>query len=563
MAVAEQAAHVEKRKFNPLQLVPYILILGLAAYLYRGAIQWWYFEWTMDGSYYAHAVFIPFFVGAMFWKDRERLRRIPLERSWWGILPLFLSALLVVYAKRGEVTVVLSFSFMFYVIGASLIMAGGRFTRAIFLPLVFIFSVIPVIPNRVFSVAAFPIQMTSTKLAAFFLNLFGFSVERFGTSIKMESYRMEVEVACSGFKTLIGLLSFAGAFAYLVEGALWKRWFIFLIAAPLSILINGVRITLIGIVGELFSTNAAHSFHDYSGFIVLVLGFMFLFSLARIIKCQSFIGIPLEDTPVNDSRKPTGTGIKETTDDQNGKLEGEPALQTNAQIILAEDKYGPVRSATLAPMARGAYMMAACLGIMCLVQGSVRPMKADFPMLTSKDVPANLENGWQQDGPDVPITPVVQQTLQPDSYLDRNYRNLDGNGNINLFITGGNSRHTFHDPHDCFMGSGFLIKDLPVIKVNTTAGLISVQVSQVENPTTREKSLLMFLYVVDGRPENTIAGVETKTAIHSILGISSRPFYFVRFRQLGMGVDDVHRKQIISFISSVWPHIAPHVLEPK
>ena len=36
-------------------------------------------------------------------------------------------------------------------------------------------------------------------------------------------------------------------------------------------------------------------FHDYSGFIVLILAFTFLFNFARILKCERFLGIPLND----------------------------------------------------------------------------------------------------------------------------------------------------------------------------------------------------------------------------------------------------------------------------
>ena len=105
---------------------------------------------------------------------------------------------------------------------------------------------------------------------------------------------MAVELPCSGFKTLLSLLTFSAAFAYLVEAPAWKRWTLFLTTAPLSLFINGLRIALIGVVGELVSTRAAQIFHDYSGFIVLILAFTFLFNFARILKCERFLGVPLD-----------------------------------------------------------------------------------------------------------------------------------------------------------------------------------------------------------------------------------------------------------------------------
>jgi len=62
----------------------------------------------------------------------------------------------------------------------------------------------------------------------------------------MESYALNVELPCSGFKTLIGLLAFSAAFSYVVEGPIRKRWLLFLSSAPLAVLVNAVRIALIG-----------------------------------------------------------------------------------------------------------------------------------------------------------------------------------------------------------------------------------------------------------------------------------------------------------------------------
>src|SRR5262249_33822933 len=150
-----------------------------------------------------------------------------------------------------------------------------------------------------------------TQIATLLLNLLTLHAAREGTMIQMDSYKMAVEGACSGFKTLISLLTFSAAFAYLVEGAVWKRWALFLLTAPLRLLINALRITFIGIVGELISTKAAQTFHDWSGFIVLILAFTILFNLARLLNCESFLGIPLED---EDPKKKTDAEAVPTED---------------------------------------------------------------------------------------------------------------------------------------------------------------------------------------------------------------------------------------------------------
>ena len=61
-------------KANRLALgLPYIAAIALAVLLYSRTFAWWYYEWTAPGSFYAHAMFVPFFVGIMLWRNRETL----------------------------------------------------------------------------------------------------------------------------------------------------------------------------------------------------------------------------------------------------------------------------------------------------------------------------------------------------------------------------------------------------------------------------------------------------------------------------------------------------------
>jgi len=119
------------------------------------------------------------------------------------------------------------------------------------------------------------------------------AVRHEGNMIYLEHYILFVDVPCSGFKLLLTLLTFSSAFAYLTDTTLFKRWSLFLISLPLSVLVNSIRIALIGIVGEAGGSSAATTFHDWSGMISLVLCAALLFSLAKALKCKTFAGHPI------------------------------------------------------------------------------------------------------------------------------------------------------------------------------------------------------------------------------------------------------------------------------
>ncbi len=521
-------------------------ILALAAFVFWDAIKWWQFEWTKNGTYYAHGVFIPFFVAAMLWRDRERILRVPLSRCWWGLIPVALSILLVVYSHKAEVDSVLSVSFMLFLFGAVMIVGGKAFTKVVGFPVAFLLTMIPIFPNQVVGIAAFPIQMASAKLAATCLNVLGFDSVRVGTQILMEHYRFNVEAACSGFKTLLGLMSFAGAFAYLVEGAVFKRWILFLVSAPLAVIINGVRIMLVGLVGELVSTPAAEVFHDYSGFIVLILGFMVLFSMAKWLKCDSFFGMPLQDAPKGTSAP---VAASEPTE---GDLSA---------------KYGRKRLGSAAMAAPGLIAIVVLLAGGAIAKAlSPPPVSQPHLIMQPTEVPVVLANGaWKRLGDsDIPITKIVQKTLEPDTYLDRNYLGSPPKGGlINLFISGGASRHTFHDPHDCFTGSGYALRDLRVESVKTDVGTVKVQVSEATELKSKVKSLLMFVFIVDGDLIHQISSVHLRLFAQTFTGSSGRPFYFVRFRQLAEGMEPERVEEMRDFIKAVWPTLAPKMMSEK
>ena len=265
-----------------------LLLLALA----WPVLRWWYWEWTKPESYYAHAPIIPVLVGVMLWHRREALRRIGL-RPCPAALALVVPALtLLVLSTKLEMEAVESASFLLAITGGVWLVCGTAFVRAAAFPLLFLWLMAP-LPGPVLNDATLHIQMLSTVLANKILHLMTFGTTLDGNIIHMENFTLFVDVPCSGFKLLLSFFTFSAAFAYLVDGAPGRRLALFLLSLPLSVLVNGVRIALIGVVGECVGTDAAHVFHDWSGLITLVLGFTALFSLAKVFGCRKLAGLPL------------------------------------------------------------------------------------------------------------------------------------------------------------------------------------------------------------------------------------------------------------------------------
>ncbi len=528
--------------------LPFVAALALIGLLYWGTFSWWWVEWTMPGSFYAHSVFVPFFVAVMVYRNRERLAAARWQPSWFGLPLVALAMVVLLVAQRSGVTVIQSLSFVLLLFGSALLLLGVARSRILLFPLLFVMMMMPLVPDQLINGIAFPIQITSAKIATSLLNLITLHSVREGTMIQMENYKMAVELPCSGFKTLVSLLTFSAAFAYLVEGALWKRWLLFLMTAPLSLFINAMRITFIGIVGELVSARAAATFHDWSGFISLIIAFLFLFNFARLIRCERFLGIPLNEE-------------EEKRDQEAAKAppaEAAPAAPAWWQPILAwRPDGGKMRRVTPYILAINAVLLAT-LAVQSIALKPVKPL----PPIATVQVPREFAvDGvtWKVNARDPLLDRLpksIQEVLNPTRVINRDYNGSDG-GMIQVFITAGNGRKVFHDPHTCSLGSDAILQDIGVIPIATSKGVVSVQESHYKRTGSNDEYEVMFCYVVEGKVVQSTTGVRNSMIMQTLLGDSGKPSYFFRITQRVAGTSEARRQQMTQFIQGMWEQVGP------
>lgn len=269
--------------------LPFVGALALLATLTRPLLQDWYWEWTAPESYYAHAPLIPVIVALMFWHRREGLKSVPKAPCWGALLVLVPSLALYVFASKSFALALMSLSFLLVVWSGVWATLGTKFVRAFWFPLGFLLLMAP-LPGPLLNDATLRLQMTSTAFADKILHAMLFNTTLQGNVIQMDNFSLFIDVPCSGFKLLLSLLTFSAAFAYLVDGTRKRRIALLILSVPLALLVNSVRIALIGVVGECVGAPAAHVFHDWSGILTLVLGFTALFSVAKGFGCRTFAG---------------------------------------------------------------------------------------------------------------------------------------------------------------------------------------------------------------------------------------------------------------------------------
>ena len=266
---------------------------ALLAYIALPAIRFWYWEWTKPETYYGHAVFVPFIIAAIIWVKRKEITAAGITPNLTAGVGVAAGLAILVFAAKIQTEALLSLGLLMTLSFAAWTVLGTRAIKGpLLFPLIFAWLMAP-LPGPLLNDATQGLQRFSTVGATTLLKLTMFHPRQDGNLIHMDNYTLNVDVPCSGFKLLLTLLTFSSTFSYLTDGPAWRRWVIFLVSLPLSILVNSIRIMMIGVSGEIAGASVAHAFHDWSGLISLVLCAVLLFSFAKAMKCKTFAGLPL------------------------------------------------------------------------------------------------------------------------------------------------------------------------------------------------------------------------------------------------------------------------------
>ncbi len=267
--------------------IPALICLVLSALLYMPTFQSWYHAWMAEESYYSHGILIPVISLFIIWLKRNEIASKIVQPDMLGYLLILPSLMIVVLMNWAGGTSVQGFTFPIFIGGIVILLFGRAIAKSAVFPIGYLYFMC-VLPGFLLVLLSFRIQVLSTIVATSMLRGLTIDAYREGVSIVLPNIEVLVGAPCSGFRLLISLFAFSTLFVYLKEGPTWGKIGLIVVTLPLSVLLNSIRIALIAIVGEFMGSDAMHAFHDYSGYIMLLLAFISLSLLSRLFKCQKF-----------------------------------------------------------------------------------------------------------------------------------------------------------------------------------------------------------------------------------------------------------------------------------
>lgn len=248
------------------------LLIGFA---YADSLAYLVQEW-IENDNYSHGFFIPVIVGLLIWWRRDQVTAAGIAPSWWGVAVLLLGAGCFVIGELTTLYVVMHLSLWLVLVGLVLAAIGPRATWELAFPLGYLLTMFP-LPQMLQQSLSSSLQLVSSAFGVGCLQLIGVTAYREGNVIDLGPIQLQVVEACSGLRYLFPLTSLALLCGYLFQDRFWKRAVLVLSAIPLAILLNGVRIGIIGVLVEWQGRGAAEGFmHAFEGWIVFVLSFAIL-----------------------------------------------------------------------------------------------------------------------------------------------------------------------------------------------------------------------------------------------------------------------------------------------
>jgi exosortase D (VPLPA-CTERM-specific) len=219
---------------------------------------------------YSFGYMIPFVTLYLLWQKRGSLMAISFSGSWVGTVLVLLALLLLWIGKLATLGTIVQYAFLMSVVGLTLSYTGWSAFRVIAMPLVILAFMVP-LPNYFLRELSQVLQLLSSQIGVLIIRAFGISVYLEGNVIDLGALKLQVVEACSGLRYLIPLMAIGFIACYLFRAPFWKRAVLFLSTIPITVLMNSVRIGLIGILVEYFGKSMAEGFlHDFEGWVVFM-----------------------------------------------------------------------------------------------------------------------------------------------------------------------------------------------------------------------------------------------------------------------------------------------------
>lgn len=386
---------------------------------------------------YSHGPLIPLISLYLFLRELRRMPPPgPARMIWPGLLVIVLGLAVAALGNMMRIPDIVTYAFIIWVGGVVLAMFGWERGRLHMLPVVHLVFMLP-LPQILYWKLTIFLQGVSSELGVWFVSLAGVAVYLEGNVIDLGVMKLQVAEACSGLRYLFPILSFSYLFAILYRGPFWHKIMLLLSAAPLTVLMNSVRIGIIGILVDRYGIDQAEGFlHFFEGWVIFLICVGILFLLAMILQRTA----------------PTPLSLSEAID-----LDFQGLGSILSRVFNIQAAAGLVGAVLLTALFSAAWQF--------LPAQSVAAPERDPLAL----YPRTLD-GWQSYTEN--LEPDIERVLAADDYLNAIFQRPDVGQPVSFFVAWYDKQtegQGIHSPEVCLPTGGWEVFSLQEVSLDFSA----------------------------------------------------------------------------------------------
>jgi len=250
--------------------------------------QWLWYEW-MSNEYYSHGLLIlpvALFLTVQRFRNDATLTYTPGQTSIAGVVLFGVTLAFYVYALQQRAYYLAAFAMIGMLAGIVWAVAGAGVVRRLAFPIAYLALMVPVPQiDRI----TLPLALFTGYCSGGIVQFLGLDVTISGNAVTLPNADLVIGAQCSGVNSLITLVALLALVAYLLDGPVWARVLLVVLAIPLALIGNILRVATLLFVARAWGAEAGFTFyHDYSGILFFVAVLALIVPLTRALRFGSF-----------------------------------------------------------------------------------------------------------------------------------------------------------------------------------------------------------------------------------------------------------------------------------
>lgn len=390
-------------------------------------------EWSRPE--FSHGPVIPVLSFYMFLREMKAMppSATLVTDRWPGVALMGFSLMIALLGNLMRVDDIVFYALILWTGGLVLTCFGWKRGRTFWPSVLHLVFMLP-LPMFLYWKVSTALQFVSSGIGVWLVQSAGIPVFLDGNIIDLGIYKLQVAEACSGLRYMFPIMSFTYVFAVLYRGPVWHKLVLLLSAVPIAILMNSVRIGIIGILVDRFGIEQAEGFlHVFEGWVIFLACIALLFLMAVAMQ----------------------------------KLSGDKRSLGEA-LEMDFSGLGPQMARVFTITPSRALISAACLTAALSAFWSFAPAREVSPPDREPFSLFPMQIGrWA--GSSSLLDPSVEKVLEADDYISAYYRNPDEAEGVDLFMSYYASQtdgSAIHSPEVCIPGAGWEIFSINRVPVN-------------------------------------------------------------------------------------------------